>query len=67
MSGLTNDSEEWLFQQGIRVKWEYKIVKLGEKDFLNTELAKVGREGWEVFHIKHVGDTIYFTAKRREA
>jgi len=63
MSGLTNDSGEWLFQQGIIVKWEYLVIKIKS----DADLDKHGNAGWELVDIDRNPDRVEGIFKRRKA
>ena len=70
--GLTtaSDTSEWLQQDWKNMEsWEYQIVSMDEKtDAEKTdELNKLGKNGWECYHVSDGQVEKFYVKKRRES
>ena len=68
--GLTtaNDTSEWLMQDWKNMEsWEYQIISMDGKtdDEKTTELNRLGKSGWECYHVSDRGQIEKFYVKKR--
>lgn len=67
--GLTaaTNARDWLFDDlNSSNRWEYKIVSMAEEDPTQweQELNKLGRDGWQCFHVQSQGPTLFLFLQR---